>query len=284
MDNDDLDRVVPLDQLDDFKVAEGDPDIRGWEVIASDGQRVGEVDQLLVDTLAMKVRYLDVDVSDDLRGGSAADRHVLIPIGYARLDENDDRVIVDQLASTDVAGLPVYTHGPLTRDFESTLRQRFDTGYQATGTSADDSSEDFYSDEMYDQERLYGGRRMTLSEEEMDVGKERVGAGEVDLRKRVETEHVSRPVTVRHEEVDVERRPITDPMAASGARIEGDEIHIPLTEERAVVEKHVVPKEEIVVTKREVEETQTVEADLRRERLEVDREGSASKANDDRLR
>ena len=46
------------------------------------------------------------------------------------------------------------------------------------------------------------------------------------------------------EEVSVERRPVTDPLAASGqARIEGDEIRIPLSEEEVVVEKRVVPEE-----------------------------------------
>ena len=175
--NDDLDRVVPLDQLDDYKVAEGDPDVRGWEVVASDGRKIGEVDQLLVDTAAMKVRYLDVDVDNDLVAGAtdASDRHVLIPIGYARLDEASDRVIVDQLASSDVVGLPEYTHGPITRDFETSVRSRFDAGYTAGGTTAAagaaglastgaadttrDTDNDFYSHDLYDDNRFYGTRR-----------------------------------------------------------------------------------------------------------------------------
>jgi hypothetical protein len=120
----DMDRVVPLGQLDDFKVAEGEPDVRGWEVLASDGRKIGEVDELLVDTAAMKVRYLDVDVDDGMIAGGA-DRHVLIPIGYARLDEDSDRVMVDALASADLGGVPSYDQGPLTRDFETSVRESF---------------------------------------------------------------------------------------------------------------------------------------------------------------
>jgi uncharacterized protein (TIGR02271 family) len=275
MRNNDLDRVVPLDQLEDFEVAEGNPDVRGWEVLASDGRKIGEVDQLLVDPGARKVRYLDVDVNDDILGDAAnRDRHVLIPIGYARLDEGSDRVIVDTLVSADVVGLPEYTHGPVTRDFEADVRRRFDTGF--TGTA----ERDFYEGDSYDENRFYGRRaegeaRMTLSEEELAVGKREVETGEVELRKRVETEHVAEPVTTRHEEVTVERRPITDPMQAREARIEGDEIHVPLHEEEAVVQKRVVPREELVVRKQEVEETETVEADLRRERVDLEREGDA---------
>lgn len=309
--NDDLDRVVPLDQLDDFKVAEGDPDVRGWEVVASDGRKIGEVDQLLVDTAAMKVRYLDVDVDNDLVAGAtdASDRHVLIPIGYARLDEASDRVIVDQLASSDVVGLPEYTHGPITRDFETSVRSRFDAGYTATGTTAaagaaglasTESTEtprdnDFYSHDLYDDNRFYGARRgmegdearMTLSEEELEIRRQRMSAGEVDIHKRVVTEHVSTPVTTMREEAVVERRPISEATLQAGtARIEGDEIHVPLMEEEVIVEKRVVPKEELVVKKHMVQETETVEADLRKERVDVDRSGDVNlrdELRDDRL-
>jgi sporulation protein YlmC with PRC-barrel domain len=124
MANNDMDRVVPLGQLDDYRVAQDDPDVRGWEVLASDGRKIGEVDELLVDTNAMKVRYLDVDVDDGVIG-DGMDRHVLIPIGYARLERDRDCVMVDGLASADLQGLPSYDQGPLTRDFESSVRESF---------------------------------------------------------------------------------------------------------------------------------------------------------------
>jgi hypothetical protein len=120
----DMDRVVPLGQLDDYRVAEGEPDVRGWEVLASDGRKIGEVDELLVDTAAMKVRYLDVDVEDGMVAGGH-DRHVLIPIGYARLDEERDCVRLDAMASSELGGVPAYDQGPLTRDFESSVRESF---------------------------------------------------------------------------------------------------------------------------------------------------------------
>ena len=148
---DDLRQVVPLDDLDDFKVAEGEPDVRGWEVYASDGRKVGEVDQLLIDTAAMKVRYLDVDVDDDLLDMDE-DRHILIPIGYARLDPDDDRIYVDQMASTQVTTIPAYTHEPLTRDYETTLGTAYRTDY----TARDD---DFYAHDLYDADRFYASRR-----------------------------------------------------------------------------------------------------------------------------
>lgn len=280
--DDRMDRVVPLDELDDFKVAEGDPDVRGWDVIASDGRKIGEVDNLLVDTAAMKVRYLDVDLDDDLIGDDD-DRHILIPIGYAHLNEDDDVIRVDSLNSTAVAGLPTYTHEPLTRDYERDLRQRFDTGYTAAGTT--NADEDFYASEGYDADRFYGARRgqdeerMTLSEEQLAIGRRQERAGEVEVHKEVETRHVRESVPTTHEEVTVERRPVQEGMHAK-ARIEEDEVRIPVNQEELVVEKRVVPKEELVVKKHQVTENETVEADLRREHAEVRREGEVNVRDD----
>lgn len=117
--------------------------------------------------------------------------------------------------------------------------------------------------------------RLVLSEEELTVGKRDVRVGEVGVGKRVETERVQENVTLRHEEVEIERHPIAGGYAAAGATIgQGEEVRIPLHSEEVVVEKHIVPREEIVVRKREVAENEVVEADLRRERAEVSREGA----------
>lgn len=157
MANDDMDRVVPLDQLDDFKVACGEPDVRGWEVHAADGRRIGEVDELLVDTAAMKVRYLDVGVDDGLIAGER-DRHVLVPIGYARLERDHDCVVVEQLSSTDLRGIPAYDHGPITRDFEASVRDSYRGGRAPDGPSADG---DFYADREFAESRFWAARRST---------------------------------------------------------------------------------------------------------------------------
>jgi PRC-barrel domain len=52
--------VIPLRTLHNYRIAEGDPDVRGWEVLGADGSKIGEVDDLLVDTHALRARYLEV--------------------------------------------------------------------------------------------------------------------------------------------------------------------------------------------------------------------------------
>jgi uncharacterized protein (TIGR02271 family) len=128
--------------------------------------------------------------------------------------------------------------------------------------------------------------RLVLNEEQLAVGKREVETGEVGVRKTVETERVHENVQLRHEEVDVERRPITDGYTAAGnATIgEDEDIRMTLHAEEAVVEKRVVPTEELVVRKREVVEDQPIDATLRRERAEVDREvRTDTHLRDDRL-
>ena len=166
---DDMDRVIPLDELDDYEIADGDPDVRGWEVRSADGQRIGEVDNLLIDTAAMKVRYLAVDLDDEVGGSDNEDRHILIPIGYAQLHETDDRIVVEGLNSTDVTSLPTYSHEPLTREYEQTVRQSFDRDY--TGAPGSDDTE-FYAHEWYDQDRFFSRRRQA---DEPDAGSGRSG-------------------------------------------------------------------------------------------------------------
>lgn len=67
-----------LSDLDDYRVAADDPDPRGWQVTSRDGRDIGRVRDLVVDTAAMKARYLDVEV-DAALNPSPGERHLLIP-------------------------------------------------------------------------------------------------------------------------------------------------------------------------------------------------------------
>ena len=135
----------------------------------------------------------------------------------------------------------------------------------------DDTSRDLHAD---------SNERITLSEEELAIGKRQRAAGEVEINKRVETEHVSESVPVMRDEVTVERRPISgdEAIRAEGA-FQEEHIRVPLTEEEVVAEKRAVAAEEIVVRKHQVQDEQTVEADLRHERAEVHKTGDVHRAD-----
>ncbi|MEV7792076.1 PRC and DUF2382 domain-containing protein [Streptomyces sp. NPDC087512] len=119
---------------------------------------------------------------------------------------------------------------------------------------------------------------MTRSEERMRVGVERHEVGRARLRKYVVTEEVEQTVPVRHEEVRVEREPITDAnrdQALSGPEISEAEHEVTLHEERAVVETETVPVERVRLTTEEHIENETVRGRVRKEHIEAETESGA---------
>ena len=103
-------QLVRLGELNDYKVADGDPDPRGWAVVTTDGQRIGRVDDLIVDRESERAHYLDVELE---QGG---DRHVLIPTESVHLGrEERDRQQVAVGATLDyLTGVTPYRGLPLT--------------------------------------------------------------------------------------------------------------------------------------------------------------------------
>ncbi len=112
--------------------------------------------------------------------------------------------------------------------------------------------------------------RVQRTEEELHAGTREREAGSLRVRKRVRTDREQIEVPTRHEEVTVERVPVEG--EASGTEIGDDEVSVPVTEEEVVVEKRPVAKEEVRVRKDVVEDTETVEEDVRREEVDVEDE------------
>ena len=254
-------KLERLDKLDDYKVADGDSDPRGWKVIGRDKKTLGEVEHLIGDTGSMRVRYLVVKLERGIGKGG----NILIPTGHVDLDTKRNRVISRGLDSDCMKNMPAYTGGAVTGDFEQQISTACEKSYEG---------ERRYEHPRYRDENLWNEEKMSVSEEELRVGTRERKAGEVDVEKRVETERIQKPVTVHREEVEVERRP-----ASGNTKAEfGDkEIRVPVTEEEVVVEKRPHVVEEIVVRKRDVEETEMIDETVRKERVDVD-------VDDDRAR
>lgn len=121
-----VEELRPLSELHDFRVVDGEPDIRGWHVLDMDGGKTGKVHDLLVDTAAMKVRYMDVEVAKALLDDDEH-RHILVPIGMARLDDDNDEVRLSQLSQAQLLTMPEYQHKPLGREQERNMLGLFGT-------------------------------------------------------------------------------------------------------------------------------------------------------------
>lgn len=114
---------------------------------------------------------------------------------------------------------------------------------------------------------------MTRSEERVRVGTEAVEAGRARLRKYIVTENVTQTVPVSHEEIRVEREPITDANvgdAMSGPELSEEEHEVTLHAERPVVQKETVPVERVRLGTETVTEQQQVSEEVRKERIETE--------------
>src|SRR5437879_6187870 len=88
----------------DFEMVSGEPDIIGWDVKTEEGQKIGEVDDLLFNPQSRKVRYLVVDM-DRNKLHLDKGRKVLIPIGIAELYSKNERTRNDEKAHVDDRGV-----------------------------------------------------------------------------------------------------------------------------------------------------------------------------------
>jgi hypothetical protein len=97
-------RIASLSELDDYEVADGYPEVRGWNVRDAADRSIGRVHDLLVDVGALRVRYLDVEL-DPKFVVPDADRRVLIPVESVDLDGTGDQVLLPGIQAADVRGL-----------------------------------------------------------------------------------------------------------------------------------------------------------------------------------
>lgn len=100
-------RIAPLSELDDYEVADGYPEVRGWEVRDAGDRSIGYVYDLLVDVGALRVRYLDVELAPRF-ATTEADRRVLVPMESIDLDGTGDQVLLPGVNVADVRGLVPY--------------------------------------------------------------------------------------------------------------------------------------------------------------------------------
>ena len=75
----DAERLVRLSDLGKWDVADGEPDIRGWEVRTVGGRELGKIQELLVDPDAGEVVMLDVDLT-------GTHQHALVPLRIVEID------------------------------------------------------------------------------------------------------------------------------------------------------------------------------------------------------
>lgn len=270
----------------DFEVADGQPDIRGWDVKDASGRRIGEVDDLIFDTQSRKVRYIKLDLEGNVL--DLEPRDVLVPIGLAQLHDDDDDVILNNVTADQLRALPEYDDDNLDSDFESGIRRVFGgvggtvaaTGAALTGDT--DRDTDFYNHEHFNDENLYGNRNsrqnvtsdttgetIPVIREELEIGKREVERGGIRLRSRIVETPVEETVNLREETVNVERTSVDRP--ATEADLREEDIELRERAEVPVVNKEARVVEEISLNKEVDERQETIRDTVRETDVDIEK-------------
>ncbi|QGU94543.1 YsnF/AvaK domain-containing protein [Clostridium bovifaecis] len=122
--------------------------------------------------------------------------------------------------------------------------------------------------------------KLRLRQEELDINKNKVHTGDVELSKEIIEETKTVDVPVIHEEVVIERR-VIDNEASDSPITDEETIRIPVSEEKVDVNKHTVITGEISAYKREIEDVEHIEETLKKEEARVNTLGDANVVSDE---
>ena len=268
----------------------------GYTVVDEGGSKIGKVDDLFLDE-SDQPEYFGVKM------GFLGTSSTLIPADITTIDNEQGLIEVSQPKSTVKDGPAFDDDREITPDYENEVRSYYGLGpvessgsYEETnghsGAGTTDSTSagtvgsgmsmgDTETGEFREHDRNQEGvsqhgsdlededeLRVQRSEEELVAGTREREAGAMKVRKRVRTDRERIEVPTKHEEVSVERVPVSG--EATEAQIGEDEVSVPVTEEEVVVDKRAVAKEEVRVRKDVVEDTEVVEEDVRREEIDVE--------------
>jgi uncharacterized protein (TIGR02271 family) len=234
----------------------------GYEVYDHSGSKIGKVDDLFVDE-SDQPEYIGVKM------GFLGMSSTLIPWeAVSSTDDEGRNVTVATDKETAKNGPTFNDDREITPEFEQQVYSYYGLS-RSSGSEGSGSYEAYQAEATASEVRDEDELRVQRTEEELAAGTREREAGALNVRKRVRTDREQIEVPTRHEEVSVERVPVSEGTATE-AQIGEDEVSVPVTEEEVVVEKRPVVKEEVRIRKDVVEDTEVVEEDVRKEEVDVD--------------
>lgn len=242
-------------------------DWMGADVVGSDGDKIGSLENVYTDADSGRPEWLGV------KTGLFGTKETLVPIEGVQGDGEDLRVAYSKDQVKDAPNVDP-EHGEVDRGDEGEI-------YEHYGLTRSARSEDDDGGRAKGNPKTKGnakgddGASMTRSEEEMDVGTRKTEGGKVRLAKHVVTENVTTTVPVRKEVARIEREPITD--GDGNGTIEEGEEEIVLSQEEVVTGKKVVEKERVRLAKDVETEEREVSGEVRKERIDIDEDGGSSR-------
>ena len=245
--------LTPLDDLNGWKIADGEADPRGLTLVGRGNQELGTIETLLASPTTRKAHFAIINPTGS--GNKFA-----VPLEDVRFDMKNRRAYAP-IAMANFTDAPHYQAG--TNDYDS-YHNYWTQAVAAEPVAAADRYDDHHrADDV-----------IQLSEEELHVNKERVQAGEVVVGKHVVSEEKSVTVPVEHEEVVVTRHAVNREVDPSVIGADSDTIKVPVMAEQVSTNVTARVVEEVEVGKRVVQEEKTVTDTIRKERLDMDSDGN----------
>lgn len=241
--------IVAYSQQDEFDLVNSGQDCMGWTVVDQAGNEIGEVDEMLIE-------------SDEMRVDSILVKGTRIPAENISL--RDERVVVrgvlheEQYAETQKSAAAVggsQTYEPSARN----------TGAKHVHGVTREATADEIS--------------IPIIEENLVVGKRTVEKGGVNVRTTLTEKPVEETVSLREEEVSVERHKVDRPVDTSGDVFQEGSFDVTTQAEVPVVSKTARVVEEVVIDKETTEHTETVRDTVKRTDVEVDEFDTNDAAN-----
>ncbi len=252
-------------------------DVVGAIAYDGSGEKIGKIGNVYYDDDTDQPKWLTVHTG--LFGGN----ETFVPMQGANLS-GDGRLTVAYGKATVKDAPNVDEDGHLSPDEEQQLYRYYDLN-----DGADRDLDERHSVREENRGGVFDGREqaavgrdtsgpvtdgaMTRSEERLRVGTETRETGQARLRKRVVTETEQATVPVSHEELTIEREPITDANrgdAYDGAAISEEDHEVVLREERPVVATEAVAVERVRMGTNTVQDQETVSGEVRKEVVDVD--------------
>jgi uncharacterized protein (TIGR02271 family) len=246
------------------------------DVYESDGSKIGSTGQVYLDQQTGEPTWVSV------KTGLFGTKETLVPLEKATL--TDGRIVVpygkdqvknapriepdDELSPAEEEEL--FRYYGLSSSGGQPGRQGGTGQYAGTQTEVRDSGRERATRTAADS-GTGSDNAMTRSEEKLVAGTRSEEAGRARLRKYVVTERQQVEVPVQREEVRLEREPITDAnvgAATDGPAITESEHEVTLHAERPVVDTEAVPVERVRLGKEIVQDTESVEGEVRKEQIE----------------
>lgn len=224
----------------------------GQDVQDRSGARIGSVGQVWADA-AGEPTWVSV------KTGVMGHHESMAPLDTARLQDGALRMPYDKATVRGAPTVDADADQPLGAEQIAELYAHYRIGQESTPRS-----------QPHERRTRQDETELIRSEERLRVGTQSEPAGVARLRKHVVTENMHLTVPVEHDEVRVERVPISATDRDVRADIGEADRELTLRRERPVIRKEQVPVERVRLARDEVVEDQPIDEQIRREEIDAE--------------